>query len=637
MWQRLRGYAAGRERSSDDDPREELDRIAEMDDEDDEDEAPNNRAMGRNAVLARALANEMRTPVRIRAVTANTVVFDVVGEDDEIMTMRSSWHAESGEVMIGKPEPVRVETVYVPMDGGEGEAYMGDEQMKADPRAGIPQEAITGDILRGYGPRRGNLERLLRYWRPIMRKPGGFRRCLVILADHPELYPLQNICAWLHHETTGLWPNEGCHHPGMKNCRRKLRGVVRGSLISDSEFNARMRKLRSGDEKGMDWDEEKGGYGDVTDEDVKYANRVLNEFLMEEKEFAAYLSDEKNWMHVGDDQTEAEIEHDWVKPDGYEDKPGGCGCGCSGKGSCSPYKSVEDTLDSLDELKEKVGRALNARNAERIVEAVRLLTEVLGNDAPVMQRKNDTVVVSAATESLFDLRETLEPVIDYYGLDAVVDEDGVHISGVESEAAMKALDRAVDSFVDIQIKEMVDAVETKGFGRGLRRMLPGGGRGGRGQGRRGGGVRFDAGAEDRDGDGRVQDNTPFERPAKPDNPLAGRRAQRRSRAGAAETADRPESAEAARIEKNREALRSVELSPEVLEGRTSDDDVDTIRNVITELDASLADDPATGRRSRASDDQVIEFYLDELESAGADLTDEERENVRRALRGFADD
>ena len=80
----------------------------------------------------------------------------------------------------------------------------------------LPQERITGDILRGRGPRRGNLERLIRYWRPIMRKPGGFRRCLVILADHPELYPLERICAWLHHETTGLWPNEGNHHAGGK-------------------------------------------------------------------------------------------------------------------------------------------------------------------------------------------------------------------------------------------------------------------------------------------------------------------------------------------------------------------------------------------------------------------------------------
>jgi hypothetical protein len=87
----------------------------------------------------------------------------------------------------------------------------------------LPQERITGDILRGYGPRRGNLERLLRYWRPIMRKPGGFRRCRIILANHPELYPLERICAWLHHETTGRWPNEGCHHPGMKNCKNKLR------------------------------------------------------------------------------------------------------------------------------------------------------------------------------------------------------------------------------------------------------------------------------------------------------------------------------------------------------------------------------------------------------------------------------
>ena len=105
----------------------------------------------------------------------------------------------------------------------------------------VPQERVTGDVLRGYGPRRGNLERLLRYWRPIMRKPGGFRRCRVILADHPELYPLENICAWLHHETTGLWPNEGCHHPGMKNCRKKMRNVVRGSIWSDADFESRMR------------------------------------------------------------------------------------------------------------------------------------------------------------------------------------------------------------------------------------------------------------------------------------------------------------------------------------------------------------------------------------------------------------
>lgn len=170
----------------------------------------------------------------------------------------------------------------------------------------VPQENLTGDVLRGRGPRRGNLERLLRYWRPIMRKPGGFRRCRVILANHPELYPLERICAWLHHETTGLWPNEGCHHPGMKNCRRKLQGVTRGSLWSDNEFNERMRKLRSRSGK-------KGMIGEsqdvVTVDDFQHAAKVLAQFCVMEKQFVDFLRDEKNWVHVGENAFGREIPH----------------------------------------------------------------------------------------------------------------------------------------------------------------------------------------------------------------------------------------------------------------------------------------------------------------------------------------
>lgn len=192
----------------------------------------------------------------------------------------------------------------------------------------LPQERITGDILRGRGPRRGNLERLLRYWRPIMRKPGGFRRCRVILANHPELYPLNNICAWLHHETTGLWPNEGCHHPTMKNCRKKLKGVVNGSLFSDSDFSARLRKLGKGksaefadDEmffaKGMTFTDEQNPV--VTESDIEYAFKVLGDFAMMEKEFVDMLEDDENWEVVGE------------MPDGSTMKtaytgPGDCGC-----------------------------------------------------------------------------------------------------------------------------------------------------------------------------------------------------------------------------------------------------------------------------------------------------------------------
>ena len=77
------------------------------------------------------------------------------------------------------------------------------------PEVGPNADALTS-LTRGRGPRRGNLEELLKYWRPIMKKPGGFRRCVVILMDKPQFGGKpQRICAWLHHEITGKWPNEG--------------------------------------------------------------------------------------------------------------------------------------------------------------------------------------------------------------------------------------------------------------------------------------------------------------------------------------------------------------------------------------------------------------------------------------------
>lgn len=208
-----------------------------------------------------------------------------------------------------------------------------NENIKADPLGGLlPQEIVTGDVLRGYGPRRGNLERLLRYWRPIMKKPGGFRRCRVILANHPELYPLSNICAWLHHETTGLWPNEGCHHPGMKNCRNKLRKLMNWN---DSQFASRLRtgkkptnlvkpsKAKSLDEvffhefKGLNEDETNQV---VTESDVTHAYTVLSEFMEMEPEFVKYLRDENSWEFVGDDENGNEVKLGSVKAKSLEEE-----------------------------------------------------------------------------------------------------------------------------------------------------------------------------------------------------------------------------------------------------------------------------------------------------------------------------
>jgi hypothetical protein len=134
-----------------------------------------------------------------------------------------------------------------------------------------------------------------------MRKPGGFRRCKVILADHPELYPLSNICAWLHHETTGLWPNEGCHHPGMKNCKKKLKGVTGGSIWSDQEFGKRVRKITGSQKKTLAEEVEQYEDSVVTNEDEKHAILVMRDFSDMETGFCKVLSDDSNWEVEGED------------------------------------------------------------------------------------------------------------------------------------------------------------------------------------------------------------------------------------------------------------------------------------------------------------------------------------------------
>jgi hypothetical protein len=176
----------------------------------------------------------------------------------------------------------------------------------------LPQERVTA-LTRGYGPRRGNLERLLRYWRPIMRKPGGFTRCRVILANHPNLYPLERICAWLHHETTGLWPNEGCHHPGMKNCKGKLKK----NNMTDAAFRKKLKKIgraATSGKKSMQQDEEFDYFyseidhpnsGEenpvVTEDDLMHAMKVLSDFCEMEKDFVKFLRDDENWEIEGED------------------------------------------------------------------------------------------------------------------------------------------------------------------------------------------------------------------------------------------------------------------------------------------------------------------------------------------------
>ena len=461
---------------------------------------------GRKENLPYALAKKFGGSVRIRESDPNSVIFDHRGETGEIVTMRLSYHYEDDQFMFGEPTRVKPQTVYVNVDGDKPSGSDGERRFedryrmeqdpqvpagvkpkspeKADPLGGIiPQEIVTART-RGYGPRRGNLEKLLRYWRPIMKKPGGFRRCRVILANHPELYPLSNICAWLHHETTGLWPNEGCHHPGMKNCRGKLKK----NNWSDSEFSERLGSiLKPGksldslneqdiksifdfldsEEKGYEMMEQLAsrlaeedkpkGEEEMQLEDVEFENEdegnekayeALKEFMNSEPDFINYMADKDNWVMEGDDDKGGVMEMPYYDSEKEHD----CGCGGGGE-SMSPQSMIPMLMAAISELmgkdadediEVKAGRVINSRNMAKLQNAFNLLKEVLSAggalsdiEAKSLQTdEKETLMISSSERSLYEVKELLDPILDYYQIKSEVMEEGVQveIDGVEDDA-----------------------------------------------------------------------------------------------------------------------------------------------------------------------------------------------------------
>ena len=476
-----------------------------------------NPAMGRQANLAKALAMRFGGAVRLRTSDKNMVIFDHMDKDGNKQTLRVTYHFDGDEFMFGSAVKVKPETVYLnaenddneqgmPQRNGnpvmrqyqrEMEEYPGlpegvkpkickcascsgggsesvdiplnEPSVKAPEAVGIPQENFTGDVLRGYGPRRGNLEALLRYWRPIMKREGGFRRCRVILADHPELYPLERICAWLHHETTGLWPNEGCHHPGMKNCRNKIRGVSNGSIWNEREWNDRLSRIPKGDEKGLDMMEDEDMSSMTPGQIEGKAAEMLKNFLAEQPEFVKYIEDKDNWEHAGDDEKGMIVIHRRNMGDGMgmdTDKgkdDGDCGCGCGGKDKPKPVSALMSILSQLgksidEEMQTKAGRMISNRNLQKLQQAMEILQEVVAASAsskePVVQVKsNGQMRITAPIDSLFSVKTLIDPILEFHEIDSQVDETGIYFSSRVSSEAKSAMINALSAYKELNNKE----------------------------------------------------------------------------------------------------------------------------------------------------------------------------------------
>ncbi len=298
---------------------------------------------------------------------------------------------------------------------------MGQKVSLTDVPGGEANTTISGDVLRGRGPRRGNLEALLRYWRPIMKAPGGFRRCVAELSDHPELAPWKPLCAWLHHETTGKWPNEGNHHGGGKG-GRGVRRALRG------------RKTAWSEDYGMKTLEEEPMTDQLAEEEYEWAAKIMSHFAEQEPEFVKYIQSPSSWCMLDDDDNEMDMDDwkSWISSD-------------------SDCADCDDASEGY--MGAKVGRQISSRNMSKLRQAADLLNEVVSS-GDIMQKDADPVShelmeIEVSTRSMFAVKELLDPIADYYGTSIKIDEiNGDLISiGVKSLEQREAVNRVIGAVI----------------------------------------------------------------------------------------------------------------------------------------------------------------------------------------------
>jgi hypothetical protein len=101
----------------------------------------------------------------------------------------------------------------------------------------------------------------------------------------------------------------------MKNCRRKIKKGINGSLWSDDDFSKRIANRAKPDGKSASMDD--NNYDDViTQEDESHASLVAKTFASDEQEFYKMLSDTKNWAQEGESEDGTiEVEYDGTEKD----------------------------------------------------------------------------------------------------------------------------------------------------------------------------------------------------------------------------------------------------------------------------------------------------------------------------------
>ncbi len=176
--------------------------------------------------------------------------------------------------------------------------------------------------------------------------------------------------------------------------------------------------------------------------------------MNDEPDFINYMADKDNWVMEGDDDNGGVMEMPYYKGSDDDDD-----CGCGG-GDKNPKQMIGMLMAAISELmgkdanediEVKAGRVINSRNMLKLQNAFNLLQEVLsaGGVANDLQAKsfgyteNETMTISSDNRSLYELKDLLDPVLDYYQIKSEVTEDGVKVDLTDLE------DDAFDALVNV--------------------------------------------------------------------------------------------------------------------------------------------------------------------------------------------
>ena len=184
------------------------------------------------------------------------------------------------------------------------------------------------------------------------------------------------------------------------------------------------------------------------DEGNEKAYEALKEFMNSEPDFINYMADKDNWVMEGDDDKGGVMEMPYYDSEKEHD----CGCGGGGE-SMSPQSMIPMLMAAISELmgkdadediEVKAGRVINSRNMAKLQNAFNLLKEVLSAggalsdiEAKSLQTdEKETLMISSSERSLYEVKELLDPILDYYQIKSEVMEEGVQveIDGVEDDA-----------------------------------------------------------------------------------------------------------------------------------------------------------------------------------------------------------